>query len=106
MVILVLCTTHVFTVLFISFCSIVVSVLSLFAVFCYLGLSCQCLMLAVVCCVCFIAVQQEKQEQALRQEVEGFSKTKLQRANTLEKNPLPDAESMYSPPRNRTAVCC
>lgn len=39
-------------------------------------------------------VEQEKQEVALRESIEGFEKTKLHRANTVEKNPLPDAESM------------
>ena len=41
-----------------------------------------------------IVLEQEKQEAALRESIEGFEKTKLHRANTVEKNPLPDAESM------------
>jgi hypothetical protein len=44
----------------------------------------------------FVVVQQEKQEVYFRESIEGFPKRKLHRTNTIEKNPLPDAESRSS----------
>jgi hypothetical protein len=44
----------------------------------------------------FVVVQQEKQEVDFRKSIEDFRKKKLHRTNTIEKNPLPDAESRSS----------
>ena len=40
-------------------------------------------------------MHQEKQEVAIRSEIEGFQKRSLRKSVTEEKNPLPDAQSKF-----------